>query len=79
MARWLGFVDASVKALEINGIPPSAETVRNKTYPISRELYMFTDGKPKAASLCARFLELSTSEKGMEIVGEIGFVPVEKK
>jgi phosphate transport system substrate-binding protein len=75
----LGFVDASVKALEINGVAPSVETVRNKTYPISRDLYMFTDGKPKADSLSARFLALSQSEKGKEIVEEIGFVPVEKK
>jgi phosphate transport system substrate-binding protein len=75
----LGFVDATVKALEINGIAPSVETVRNKTYPIARDLYMFTNGEPKANSLSARFLALSQSEKGKEIVGEIGFVPVEKK
>ena len=40
----LGFVDRSVKPLTINGIEPSAETVINKTYPLARELYMFTNG-----------------------------------
>ena len=75
----LGFVDRSVKALEINGIAPSVETVRSKTYPISRDLYMFTNGEPAAGSCAAAFLNLSYSEKGREIIEEIGFVPVEKK
>ena len=75
----LGFVDASVKALEINGVAPSAETVIDKQYPISRELFMFTNGEPKAESLAAKFLGLSQTEKGKEIIEEIGFVPVPAK
>jgi len=75
----LGFIDRSVKALEINGSAPSAETVRNKTYPIARELFMFTNGEPKADTLSARFLAIANSDKGREIIEEIGFVPVEKK
>jgi len=75
----LGFVDRSVKALEINGIAPSVETVRDKTYPISRDLYMFTNGEPADGSRAAAFLKLGHSEKGREIIEEIGFVPVEKK
>lgn len=34
----LGFRDRSVKALEINGVAPCAETVISKTYPVAREL-----------------------------------------
>jgi phosphate transport system substrate-binding protein len=47
----LGFVDRSVKPLSINGIEPSADTVVDKTYPLARELYMFTKGTPIAQSL----------------------------
>jgi phosphate transport system substrate-binding protein len=75
----LGFIDRSVKALEINGVVPCTETVRNKTYPLARPLFMFTNGEPKAESLSARFLGLATTDKGQEIIEEIGFIPVEKK
>jgi phosphate transport system substrate-binding protein len=75
----LGFVDRSVKALEINGIVPCVETVRSKTYPLARPLFMFTNGEPKAESLSARFLGLALTDKGQEIIEEIGFIPVEKK
>lgn len=75
----LGFVDRSVKALEINGVVPCLETVRSKTYPLARPLFMFTNGEPKAESLSARFLGLALTEKGQEIIEEIGFIPVEVK
>ncbi len=75
----LGFVDNSVKALEINGVVPSAETVIAKQYPLSRELFMFTNGEPAPESLAGRFLGMSRSDKGKEIVQEIGFVPVPSK
>lgn len=75
----LGFVDKSVKALEINGVAPSAETVLDKTYPISRPLFMFTNNEPAADSLAAKFIGLSLTDKGREIIEEIGFVPVPAK
>ena len=75
----LGFVDSSVKALSVNGIEATAETAQDKSYPISRDLYMFTNGKPAPESLIAKFIGLSETEKGCEIVSEIGFVPAKKK
>lgn len=72
----LGFVDRSVKALEINGIPPCVETVLDHSYPLARALYMFTNGTPQPGSLVEKFLALIQTEKGREIVEEIGFVPV---
>lgn len=73
----LAFVDKKVKALNINGVEPSAVTARNKTYPISRPLYMYTNGQPKEGSVLERFINLYKTEKGREIVEAIGFVPVE--
>ncbi|HON46363.1 MAG TPA: phosphate ABC transporter substrate-binding protein [Kiritimatiellia bacterium] len=72
----LGFVDRTIKALEINGVMPSAETVSAKQYPLSRELYLFTNGEPAADTLAGKFLSMSRTEKGREIIEEIGFVPV---
>lgn len=72
----LGFVDATVKALKINGVAPSVESCLDRSYPISRELYMYTNGQPAAGSHTARFIALAAEPKGREIVEEIGFVPV---
>lgn len=70
----LGFADSTIKVLEVNGVKPSVETVFSKKYPISRELYMFTNGEPKEGSLAARYLALITSEEGSEMVEEIGYI-----
>ena len=72
----LGFVDKTVKALEINGIYPSPQTVTSGRYPVARPLFMFTNGYPKLGSHVYRFVTLHLSEKGQEIVEDIGFVPV---
>ncbi|MDD3642329.1 MAG: PstS family phosphate ABC transporter substrate-binding protein [Candidatus Krumholzibacteria bacterium] len=72
----LGFVDRSVKALEIGGVAPDMNTVSSGIYPVARPLFMFTNGYPKLGSHLHRFITLYLSPKGQEIVEEIGFVPV---
>ena len=72
----LGFVDRTVKALEVNGIAPTQETVIAGSYPISRPLFMFTDGYPKLGSHLYRFVTFYLSPRGQEIVADIGFVPI---
>ena len=71
----LGYVNDSVKPLTANGIKGSSETTLNGTYPISRPLYMFTNGWPKAD--IAKFIGYITHpDKGQKLVSEIGFVPL---
>ena len=72
----LGFVDRTVKALEINGVYPSQETVTTGDYPISRPLFMFTNGYPKLGSHLYKFVTMHLTPEGQEIVAGIGFVPV---
>ena len=72
----IGFIDDTVKVVKVNGVEPSVETVLDKTYPINRELFMFTNGEPAAGSLAAKFLGLIRSKEGAAMVEEIGFVPV---
>jgi phosphate transport system substrate-binding protein len=72
----LGFVDRTVKALEINGVYPSQETVVSGRYPISRALYLFTNGYPKLGTHVYALVTLHLSRKGQEIIKAIGFVPV---
>lgn len=72
----LGFVDADVKALKIDGIMPTKQTISNGTYPVSRPLFMFTNGYPKLGSTVFKFCTFYLTEKGQEIILAKGFVPV---
>ncbi|MBI5592706.1 MAG: phosphate ABC transporter substrate-binding protein [Deltaproteobacteria bacterium] len=70
----LGYLDKSVKALTANGIVGSKETTLNKTYPISRPLYMYTP--VPAAGDVKNFLDFVMSDKGQKLVEEEGFIPL---
>ena len=72
----LGFIDNTVKALPVNGVPPSPETVKNGSYPIGRPLYMYTNDYPKMGSDLYLFVNLYLTQKGQEIIEETGFIPV---
>jgi len=68
----LGYVDSDVKGIAINGIMPTVSSVKAMTYPISRSLYLITNGKPKEEQLT--FLNYIFGPEGQEIVLDEGFV-----
>ena len=70
----VGYLDKSVKSLSVNGIAGSKETTLNKTFPISRALYMYTPDKP--AGDVKNFLDYVLSAKGQKLVEEEGFIPL---
>ncbi len=72
----LGFLDNKVKALKVDGIAPSRSTISKGTYPISRPLFLFTNGYPKLGSKVFEFVTYHLSEEGQEIIEAKGFVPV---
>ena len=72
----LGFVDRTVRALTINGIAPSKQTVATGRYAIARPLYMFTNRYPRLGSHVHAFITLHLTEAGQRIIEAIGFVPV---
>jgi phosphate transport system substrate-binding protein len=72
----LGFVDDKVKALEINGIAPDRKTVQSGKYPLSRPLFLFTNGYPELGSAAHTFCTFYLTEKGQEIIVAKGFVPM---
>lgn len=55
-------------------IEPTLENVRSNTYPISRPLYLYTNGKPQG--IIKEFIEFIYSKEGQEIVKKTDFVPV---
>jgi phosphate transport system substrate-binding protein len=70
----LGYVDKTVKAVTVSGVPASATTAIAKTYPIARPLYMYTNGEPKGET--AKFIAFVLGPEGQKIVAKEGFVPV---
>lgn len=74
----LGYVDETVKGvkMDVDGtlVDPTVENVIAGTYPIARELNMFTKGE--ATGLAATFIGFILSDEGQAIVEEEGFVPV---
>lgn len=69
-----GFLSDKVKALKVEGVQPSEETVNNKTYSISRPLYIYTNGAPKGE--IKNFIDFILSEDGRKIVKETGYIPL---
>jgi phosphate transport system substrate-binding protein len=69
----LGYLDASVKKIAVNGVLPSSATVKNKSYRLARELYMYTNGRP--SGMVAKFVDLPKTPDGQRIIKELGFVP----
>jgi phosphate transport system substrate-binding protein len=67
-----GFVDKSVKALAVDNVPSTVKTIKAGTYPISRPLFMYTNGKP--AGSVKQLIDLPKTKEGKAIINELGFV-----
>lgn len=71
----LAFMEG-VKALRVNGIEVNADTVSAKAYPISRPLFMYTNGRTKEGTALDGFVNLGQTPEGRRIIEDTGFVPV---
>lgn len=77
----LGYVTPDVKMLAVARdakgpfVLPSIQSVNNKTYPIARDLYMYTPGQPTGPT--QKYLEWIMSSAGQDIVARLGFVPLD--
>jgi phosphate transport system substrate-binding protein len=78
----LGYATPGVKILKVSpkkgepGILPSIATVLDKTYPISRPMFMYTPGEPSPEA--KKYLDWIHSEAGQKIVELTGYVPLPK-
>ncbi len=55
---------------------PTIENVVNGKYPISRPLFIYTNGQPQG--LVKKFIDFVLSKEGQEIVLKTDFVPINK-
>jgi phosphate transport system substrate-binding protein len=76
----MGYKTPNVNWLKVSNkkgetaVEPGAESARNKTYPISRKLYIYTAGEPTGE--VKAFIDWILSPEGQKIVEKEGFVPL---
>ncbi|MFA5147413.1 MAG: phosphate ABC transporter substrate-binding protein [Candidatus Omnitrophota bacterium] len=77
----MGYISSKQKPVavakdEASGfVTPSIENVLNGSYPISRPLFLYTNGEP--AGLTKKFVDFTLSKEGQDIVLATDFVPVQ--
>lgn len=67
-------MDGDLGVVAYEGVEPSAETIKDDSYSLARELYMYTYGEPSEDA--SAFLEFVTGEDGQAIAEELGFVSI---
>lgn len=77
----LGYVTDKVKVLKIipkgagqAAVVPDEHTVRDGSYPISRMLYVYTDGEP--SGVLKTYLDWCLGPEGQALVKEVGYIPL---
>jgi phosphate transport system substrate-binding protein len=73
----IGFVSKDVKAIPVwynaqKIVAPTLDNVKTKTYPVSRDLYIITNGQP--TGLAGDFIKYILSADGQKIVADEGYV-----
>ncbi|MGD9015664.1 MAG: phosphate ABC transporter substrate-binding protein [Candidatus Omnitrophota bacterium] len=68
----LGYVTTSVKAITVDDVECTKETVLSGKYPLARPLFMYTNGEPKGE--VKDFIDFVLSGQGQALVEKAGFV-----
>ncbi len=69
-----GYINPTIKAVNVNGIHAEAATASSGKWPLSRELYLYTNGAPKDS--VKKLIDYCLDQKGQKLVKETGFVPL---
>jgi len=68
----LGYLTNKVKPLRVDKVECTRETILSGSYPLSRPLFMYTNGEPEGRT--KQFIDFILSEEGQKLVEEEGFV-----
>lgn len=71
----LASVKDSVKALTVNGVTPSEETIKDGSYVVQRPFVLVTKKDTKLSESAQKFFDYITSESAREIISDSGVVP----
>ncbi|MDL1956848.1 MAG: phosphate ABC transporter substrate-binding protein [Candidatus Desulfofervidus auxilii] len=70
----IGYLNKQVKAIKVEGVMPTKDTIRIGKFPITRPLFMFTNGWPEGE--IATFINFVLSPIGQRIVEKTGYVAI---
>ncbi len=70
-----GYIDSSVKPLDVDKVNPTIENGKSGKHPISRKLYMYVDGN-KISAETQKYIDFLLSAEGQKLVKDAGFIPV---
>jgi len=68
----VGDITQKVKAVTVENVICVKKNILTKTYPLSRPLFMYTNGKPQGA--VKDFIDFILSKEGQALVEEVGYV-----
>ena len=71
----LGSLNETVKAVSIDGVAPSVDTVKDGSYPIARPFNIATTSD--VSEVAQDFINFIMSEEGQTIVEEEGYIPLD--
>lgn len=63
----------NIKILTLNGVAPTVENIRNKTYPITDNFYAVTV-KDRESESTRKFIQWILSAQGQELIDKVGYV-----
>lgn len=72
----LASLSDSVKALSVEGVAPSEETVRDGSYPIQRPFVLVTKTDTALSEAAQAFFDFATSPDAAELISKAGAVAV---
>jgi len=72
----LGYENASIKHITVDGVESTVDTVLDGSYALSRPLNMISNGEPTGAAKA--YVEWILSPAGQKLVADQGFVPLAK-
>jgi len=68
------YITPDIRTLTVNSVKPSIDTALDTTYPLSRKVYMITDGAP--SGLEKEFINFMLSQQGQKIAEDRGLIPI---
>ena len=73
--RWYATVmnaNPAIKLLTIDGVAPTADNIRNGTYPLTSNFYVVTAGPPTGAT--AQLVDWLRGPEGQALIEQVGYV-----
>jgi phosphate transport system substrate-binding protein len=72
-----GYLNDALKPLTVEGKAATAAAAKDGTWPIARDLYLFTNGQP--AGMVKTLIDFTLDpQKGQKFVEQVGYIPLSK-